>query len=115
MSTKYERLWDAGYGAIGGAILCALIGFNWGGWHKQSTVDKISAEKASQAVVAVLAPLCVDSFLKATNANEQKAEMMKASAWNRGTFIEKGGWATLPGTKAPNSPVAQACAELLSK
>ena len=28
-------------------------------------------------------------------------------------FVEKGGWATLPGSKTPDTAVARACAELL--
>ena len=32
----------------------------------------------------------------------------------RGSLIEKGGWATMPGSKAADSGVPQACATLLS-
>jgi hypothetical protein len=35
-------------------------------------------------------------------------------AYQQGTFIEKGGWATLPGSDSANSSVAQACANMLS-
>jgi hypothetical protein len=35
----------------------------------------------------------------------------KASWWDRRLIIEKGGWATVPGTDTPNSAVATACAE----
>jgi hypothetical protein len=31
----------------------------------------------------------------------------------QGSFIEKGGWATLPGSDSANSSVAQACANML--
>jgi hypothetical protein len=36
-----------------------------------------------------------------------------SSSWDRRSFIEKGGWATMAGTDAPNSAVVTACAERL--
>ena len=96
-------------------MLLAAIGFMWGGWTTQGKhLDALKAASEA-AVVTALAPICVNSFSKSANAGEQKAEMMKASSWNWGDFIAKGGWATTPGTTAPNSAVARACADLLSK
>jgi hypothetical protein len=42
-------------------------------------------------------------------------EFNKASWWDRRLIIEKGGWATMPGTDTPNSAVAAACAERLGR
>jgi hypothetical protein len=113
--TTTDRAWDFGRGAATGAIVLTAIGFFWGGWTTQGS--HLTAVKAASdaAVVSALAPLCVDSFLKGVNAGEQKSEMMKVSAWNRGAFIEKGGWATMPGATTPNTAVAKACADLLAK
>lgn len=110
-----DRAWDFGRGAVAGAIALAAIGFWWGGWTTQGTHLTAIKVASEAATVAALAPLCVDSFLKGANAGEQKIEMMKASSWNRGAFIEKGGWATLPGATTPNTAVAKACADLLAK
>jgi hypothetical protein len=110
-----DRAWDIGKGAAGGAILLAIIGFMWGGWTTQGKHLDALKVATDTAVVTALAPICVDSFLKGADASAQKAEMMKASAWNRGDFIAKGGWATVPGATAPNSAVAKACADLLAK
>ena len=41
-------------------------------------------------------------------------ELKKVSSYQQGPFIEKGGWATLPGSDNANSAVARACAEMLS-
>ena len=41
-------------------------------------------------------------------------ELKKVSSYQQGSFIEKGGWATLPGSDTANSSVARACAEMLS-
>jgi hypothetical protein len=42
-------------------------------------------------------------------------ELSKASTWDGRLIIEKGGWATVPGTGTPNSAVATACAERLAR
>jgi len=41
-------------------------------------------------------------------------ELKKVSSYQQSTFIEKGGWATLPGSDTANSAVAQACANMLN-
>jgi len=47
-------------GAAVGAVATMIIGFNWGGWTLGSTVDKVAKERTDAAVVAALAPICVD-------------------------------------------------------
>jgi len=37
----------------------------------------------------------------------------KVSTYMQGSFVEKGGWATSPGSDEANSAVAQACATML--
>lgn len=113
--TTTDRAWDFGRGAAAGAVVLAAIGFWWGGWTTQGKHLDAVKSASNSAVVAALAPICVDAFSKEADAASQKVEMMKVSAWNRGDFIAKGGWATAPGTTTPNSAVAKACAELLSK
>ena len=101
-------------GAAAGAVVAMIVGFNWGGWTLGSTVEKASKERADAAVVAALAPICVDQFRQAANASANLTESNKISyAWDRGTFIEKGGWAIMPGSEKADSAVAKACAETL--
>jgi hypothetical protein len=64
--------------------------------------------------VAALAPICVDKFRHSADAKANLIELMKVSSWQQGSFVEKGGWATLPGSDPANSAVAQACANLLT-
>lgn len=103
------------WGAVGGAAVVAFIGFNWGGWVTSATADQRAEHLASKAVVAVLAPICVDKFQQQTDSGANLAVLKKISSWQQGPFIEKGGWATMPGSKAPDSSVASACAELLNR
>jgi len=102
-------------GAAVGAVATMIVGFNWGGWMLGSSVDKVAKERADAAVVAILAPICVDQFRQAANAGDHFGELSKiGSSWDRGTFVEKGGWAIMPGGEKADYQVAQACAEQLA-
>lgn len=101
-------------GAIGGAAVLAIVGFSWGGWVTASTAEMQAKQKASSAVVAVLAPICADNFKRGKDASAQLIELKKASTWERGTFVEKGGWATIPGVAAVDTEMARACAALIT-
>jgi hypothetical protein len=91
-----------------------IVGFNWGGWTLGSTVEKVAKERAGSAVVAALAPICVDKFRQAADAPANLNELNKINYdWDRSTFVEKGGWATMPGAASADTAVAQACARML--
>jgi hypothetical protein len=96
-------------GAAVGAIAVAVIGFNWGGW-----VTASGAKMATQqAIVASLAPICVSQFQRSADAVIRQAEMKKIGMWDQSSFVEKAGWATMPGSTEPDSAVAKACAGLI--
>ena len=103
------------WGIAGGAIAAAIVGFSWGGWVTASTAAADATQRANAAVVVALAPVCVERFQRATDVSANLAALTKVDSWSRGDFIEKGGWATMPGSKAPEpmSAVAKACALLL--
>jgi hypothetical protein len=101
-------------GAAAGAVVTMIVGFNWGGWSLGSTVEKIAKARADSAVVAALVPISVDKFRQASNATANLSELNNFSyAWDREVFVEKGGWATMPGATSADSAVARACAEML--
>jgi hypothetical protein len=102
------------WGAAAGAIALAIVGFNWGGWVTGGTAEAIATNRAETAVVTALTPICVDRFRQAADASANLAEMKKTNySWDQGKFVEKGGWATMPGSTYPNAAVARACAESL--
>jgi pimeloyl-ACP methyl ester carboxylesterase len=104
------------WGAAAGAIALAIVGFSWGGWVTGGTAETLAKNSAATAVVAALAPICVEKFRQAADASANLAELKKATyAWDQGKFVEKGGWATMPGSTEPNSAVARACAESLGR
>src|SRR5260221_1110772 len=101
-------------GAVGGAIVLAIVGFSWGGWVTGGTAAKNSAAASHDAVVAALAPICVERFRAQPDAVAQAAALVKTSSWERGSTVEKSGFATMPGSKTTDSDVARACAEILA-
>jgi hypothetical protein len=105
------------WGAVAGAATLAFVGFNWGGWVSGGTAEKLAAERAGQAIVASLVPICVSQFQHGPEAGGRLAALKKTESWEQGDYVSKGGWATMPGTPPaePSGQVAQACAEALSK
>ena len=104
------------WGAAAGAIALAIVGFSWGGWVTGGAAETLARNSAATAVVAALTPICVDKFRQAADASANLAEMKKATyLWDQSKFVEKGGWATMPGSTQANSAVAKACAESLGR
>jgi hypothetical protein len=56
------------WGAVAGAIALAVVGFSQLGWILGSTAEKIATQRAETAVVAALAPICVERFQQQTDA-----------------------------------------------
>jgi hypothetical protein len=108
-----ERPIDFVKGALAGAVATLIVGFYWGGWTLGSTAKEMAQKSATTAVVAVLAPICVDKFQRASDAAANLIELKKISTWQQSSYIEKGGWATLPGSDKADSAVASACASML--
>jgi len=104
------------WGIVGGAIAMAVVGFNWGGWVTGGKAEAAASQRAKEAVVVALAPICVDKFQHAGDAAANTATLKKTEAWSQAEFVEKGGWATVPGPANPEqvSAVARACAALLT-
>ena len=101
-------------GAAFGAVVTLIVGFNWGGWVTGGTASEMARQSTSSALVAVLSPICVDKFQHSAEAATNLLQLKKISSYQQSDFIEKGGWATLPGSDSVNSSVARACAEMLS-
>lgn len=104
------------WGVAIGAVALAIVGFSWGGWTTGGKAESAALTRANDAVVGALAPVCVDRFQRAGDAPANLAALQKADSWSRGDLVEKGGWATVPGTHSPErlSAVARACAGLLA-
>ena len=101
------------WGALGGAIVLAIIGFAWGGWVTGGTAQEMAEDMAENAVVARLAPICVEQFRQDSEKDQKLNDLKKEDSWKRNEFVEKQGWATMPGEKKPDSKVAGKCGEMI--
>ena len=104
------------WGAAGGALAMTVAGFAWGGWVTGGRAETDASQRANAAVVAVMAPVCVERFQRAADVSANLAALKKIDSWSQGDFVEKGGWAMTPGTKPYDqvSAVAKACAVILA-
>ena len=70
-------------GAAAGAVATMFVGFYWGGWSLSSTADKMAKQRSELAVVAALAPVCVDKFRALPDAEAKQAALSKVRSWKR--------------------------------
>ncbi len=113
MQMNWEKIQPGLWGAVGGAIVLAIVGFAWGGWVTGGTAQKMAEEMAEDAVVARLAPICVEQFNQDSEKDQKLKEMKEESSWKRGDYVEKQGWATMPSEKETDRKVAEKCADML--
>jgi hypothetical protein len=104
------------WGAAGGAVALAILGFTWGGWVTGSTATTMADKQATLEVAKVLAPVCFSQFNLQPGAEAKLVELKGIkSLYEQASFIEKSGAATMPGSDKMAKGVSQACAELLTK
>ena len=101
-------------GAAVGVVATLVVGFGWGGWMLGSSAKTLADTAASSAVVAAIAPICADQFQRSADAANNLTELKKTDSWQQAAYVEKGGWAVMPGSKAADLGVSQACAAILS-
>jgi hypothetical protein len=98
---------------VGSVVLTMIIGFAWGGWVTGGTARSTAEKMAEDAVVKRLAPMCVVQFNRDLGKDQKLKELAKTDSWQRSEYVEKQGWATMPGEEKPDSKVAEECARLL--
>ena len=115
MQVDWEVIKPALWGAVGGGIVLAIIGFAWAGWVTGSSAQKMAEELAQNTVVARLAPICVEQFNQDSEKDQKLTTLKETKSWERDDYVEKQGWATMPGENEADSKVAAKCAELLAE
>jgi hypothetical protein len=73
----------------------------------------MAAEQSQTDLVTALASICVDQSKRDPQLSERVALLKAASSWKRSDLVIENGWATMPGSKDANRPVAVACADKL--
>jgi len=107
--TKTAVFWSC----VASIVLTMVVGFAWGGWVTGGTAQTMADKIAQDAVVKRLAPICVVQSNQDPGKDQKLAELQATDSWQKGTYVEKQGWATMPGEEKPDSSVAADCARLL--
>jgi hypothetical protein len=100
-------------GAAVGVVATLVVGFGWGGWMLGGSAKTLAESRANSAVAAAVAPICVEQFQHSADASANLTALKKVDTWEQAGFVEKGGWAVMPGSKTVDDGVPQACAALL--
>ena len=101
-------------GAAIGVALTLAIGFGWGGWMLGGKAQRLADQSANSAMVLALAPICVEKFQHTAESKAKLVALKAVDSWKQDSFVVDGGWATFPGSEAPNRNVAEACAKMLN-
>jgi hypothetical protein len=107
--TKTLLFWSC----VASVALTMIVGFNWGGWVTGGTARATAETRAHEAVVQRLAPICVVQSARDLGKGQKLVALKEESTWQRGEYVGKQGWATMPGEQEPDRRVAEACATLL--
>ena len=111
----WEKIKPVFWGAVGGAIVLAIVGFNWGGWVTSGTAVAMAKETAATAVAERLGTICVAQFHRDPAKSQKLIEMKDKDTWEIGRYIDKQNWAIMPGDEKPESGVSDACAKHFKK
>ena len=103
-------------GAVVGSIATMALGFSQAGWVLGGTAERSAQQRSVAAVTEALVPVCISQSQSDPESSAKLGQLagMKTS-YERRDFVVKAGWATVPAAEKPNSELAAACAEALSK
>lgn len=101
------------YGALIGAGVLGIVGFNWGGWVTGGTAQDRAMAMSRDDVVAAMVPVCLDMARTDPGRVAKLATIRAASTYQRRDALMDAGWATVPGTSEPDRDIAQDCLKLL--
>jgi hypothetical protein len=108
--TKTMLFWSC----AGCVVATIVVGFTWGGWTTGGTARSMAQEAALGSRNELAAAVCVDRFRAASNAEAQLVALKGLGSWDRGPFVEKGGWAAMPDKVEPGKGAARLCADKLA-
>jgi hypothetical protein len=107
---NWQKIKIGFWSAVGGAVLLAIVGFNWGGWVTGGHAQEMAEEMAAKSVADRLTPICVMQFNQDAEKSQKLEELKATDSWKRDTYVEEHGWATMPGEEKPDAKIAEACA-----
>jgi hypothetical protein len=108
--TKTALFWSC----VGCVAATMIVGFTWGGWTTGGTARSMAQDAALSSRNELAAGVCVDRFRAAGDASAQLVALKALGSWDRGSFVEKGGWAAMPDKVAPGKGAARLCVDKLA-
>ncbi|MFL5336063.1 MAG: hypothetical protein ACJ8H8_23550 [Geminicoccaceae bacterium] len=101
------------WAAAAGAVATIVVGFAWGGWVTGGSAKRMAETAAAASRDTLVAAVCVDRFQAGGDAQAQLAALKLLQGYDRGSVIEKGGWATMPDKAKPTSTATRLCGDQL--
>lgn len=91
-----------------------VVGIAWGGWVTGGSAKRMAEAAAASSRDTLVAAICVDRFQAGGDVQAQLAALKLLQSYNRGSFIEKGGWAVMPDKGTVSRAASSLCAEQLT-
>jgi len=101
------------WACVASVVLTIIVGFAWGGWVTDGTAQKIADQRARDAVIERLAPICVAQFNQDPEKVQKLEELKNASTYQRRTYLQDQGWADMPGEQGADRGVEDECIKQL--
>ena len=101
------------WGIITAVVVLPIVSFSAGWIVTTGYAEEKADQRATKAVTDRLATICVAQFPQGAEGTAHLAGLKAAGYSDKGTFVSKGGWATMPGGEEPKDAVAQECADRL--
>jgi len=106
---KKQDIKPFAWGMVIGAVVLLIVTFSTG-WVVTSGSAKAEANiMVTDAVMNRLAPIALAQFMQDPNKVERLKEMRNLKSWgenSRSDYVQKQGWATMPGEKEPDVQVS---------
>jgi hypothetical protein len=96
-------------GAVAGGVVVAVTGFAAVGWQTGAQADRMARGMATERVMAVMVPVCVERAQADPGRMAHLATIQAATGTGRRDALMTTGWATLPGAQSADPAVAAAC------
>ena len=110
---KREYIKPFAWGMAVGSVVLLIVIFS-AGWVVTSGSAQLKAkEMAIGAVIDRLAPISIAQFMEDPNREARLKELKELEFWKRGEYVQKQGWATMPGETEADRNVADECARRL--
>ncbi len=93
-----------------GIIVPPAIGFGTGMWVLKDNAER----KASQDLVSAYSSICIAQFNSTPTSAARLKEFKAIEYGAQSTYLEKGGWAKMPGQEKVNDAVLRGCIEKLN-